>query len=121
MSAQLVTRWVLVALCAGAAASCACTARTRIDPLPPKVAAQDVYVPPGGCNVRDYPAATDVPSGAKNLGWVTVTQQGSDEETFLLLRQKICEAGGDALSQAAWVKAPTEEVPQLTANAWALP
>lgn len=82
---------------------------------------EEVYVPRGGCNVRDFASATDVPEGARNLGWVEVEEQASDEETFLLLRKKICELGGDALSQPAWEKAPSEDRPRLTANAWVLP
>jgi hypothetical protein len=99
------------------AAGCA---RSDIRPLPERTE-QQVYVPPGGCNVRDFPSATDVPQGSQNLGWVTVDQQETDEATYLLLRQKICELGGDALSQAAWVKSPSEELARLTANAWSLP
>ncbi|MBX5481671.1 MAG: hypothetical protein IRZ16_07495 [Myxococcaceae bacterium] len=108
--------WALAIL-----AAAGCTPRTRIDPLPHRTSAQANYVAPIGCNVRDFPTATDVPAGAKNLGWVTVERTGSDEETLLALRKKICEMGGDALSQAAWVKDPGDEEPKLTANAWVLP
>lgn len=111
--------WVLASW--ALAIACACTPRTLIHPTPPEEPRSEKYVAPGGCNVRDFAAATDLPQGAKNLGWVTVEEQGSDEETFLLLRKKICELGGDALSQVAWVKGPTEERPKLTANAWVLP
>lgn len=104
-----------------AALGAACTARTLIHPVPPPGPDAPAFVAAGGCNVRDFAAATDLPKGSKNLGWVTVEQQASDEETYLLLRKKICELGGDALSQPAWVKGPTEEQPKLTANAWELP
>jgi hypothetical protein len=49
-----------------------------------------------------------------------VSQAENDEETYLALRKKICEMGGNALSQPAWVKDPDDEKPQLKANAWAL-
>jgi hypothetical protein len=108
------------ALWVGLLALAACTPRTLIHPRT-EGEAQPVYVPEGGCNVRDFASATDVPSGARSLGWVTVDQQETDEATYLLLRQRICELGGDALSQPAWVKAPSDESPRLTANAWTLP
>ena len=99
-----------------------CSTRTLIHPPQREEAPQAVYAPEeGACNVRDYPSATEIPSGSRNLGWVSVEQQGNDEETFLLLRQRICEKGGNALSQAAWVKGPSDETPKLTANAWVLP
>ena len=73
------------------------------------------------CQVRDFVYATELPRGAQPLGPVAVEPQASDEETYLELRRRICELGGDALSQPAWVKEPTEEHARLTANAWALP
>ena len=73
------------------------------------------------CNVRDFPYATDLPKGAQPLGQVAVEPQASDEDTYLELRRRICELGGDALSQPAWVKEPTEDHARLTANAWSLP
>ena len=73
------------------------------------------------CHVRDFVYATELPKGAQSLGPVAVEPQASDEETYLELRRRICELGGDALSQPAWVKEPTEEHARLTANAWALP
>ncbi len=85
----------------------------------------DVYVTKE-CNVRDYPASTDVPEGAKNLGAVRVAKVkgSSDDDMAVLLREEVCKLGGDALSGMRWVKElgkisgpPTE----LEANAWALP
>ncbi len=95
--------------------------RTRIAPYsqPPTSV---VYVGDKQCNVHDFPGATDVPEGAKNLGWVSVKSTGNDEETFIKLREKICEMGGNGLSQAAWVREPGEYEPTtLKANAWELP
>jgi hypothetical protein len=95
--------------------------RTTIAPLTkqePKV----VYVGDRSCTVYDFVAATDVPEGAKSLGWVSVKKAETDEETFVKLREKICEMGGDALSQVAWVREVDEYEPStLKANAWALP
>jgi hypothetical protein len=88
-------------------------------------AEKDVYVDKE-CNVHDFPSITDVPEGATNLGTVRVAkvQGSSDEEMYLLLREAICKAGGDALSGLRWVKElgkisgkPTE----LEATAWTLP
>lgn len=108
-------------LIAAAVLFAACTPRTVIHPVPTGPEAPEKYVRQGGCNVRDFTNATELPTGSKNLGWVTVDQQSSDEDTYLLLRQKICELGGNALSQPAWVKDPSAEIPKLTANAWVLP
>ncbi len=114
------SRLALAAAVLGAAAT-GCSARTLIHPAPQEEAPTVAYTPEGGCNVRDFPSATEVPAGSRNLGWVSVDQEGTDEETFLRLRQKICERGGNAQSQAAWVKGPSDETPKLTANAWVLP
>lgn len=95
--------------------------RTSMDtrPTPPK---PEVYVPRSGCDVRDYPAATDLPDGAKNLGWVQVPVQAQDEDTYLMLRKAICDMGGDALSQIAWTYEPgRRQAVALKANAWLLP
>jgi hypothetical protein len=73
------------------------------------------------CNVRDFASATEVPTGAQPLGPVEVEIQATDEDTFIALRQRICEMGGDALSQPTWVKDPSDDKPRLIANAWSLP
>ena len=104
--------WALVAL-----SGC----RTPIKPLV-KATPKVVYVGDKSCQVYDFEAATDVPEGATNLGWVTVGKAETDDDTFVKLRQKICEMGGDALSQPAWVHQAGEyEATHLKANAWALP
>ena len=100
--------------------------RTPVTAKPKTVETEkDVYVTQE-CNVRDYPGLTDVPEGATNLGVVRVSKVkgASDEEMYLLLREEICKAGGDALSGLRWVKEvgkisgpPTE----LEATAWTLP
>ncbi len=86
---------------------------------------KDVYVDKD-CSVHDYPSITDVPDGATNLGLVRVlkVKGSSDDAMFLLLREEVCKAGGNALSGLRWVKelgkisgAPTE----LEATAWTLP
>ena len=85
---------------------------------------EKVYYVDKECSVHDFPAASDVPDGSKNLGLVRVPKEATDEETYLKLREAICAKGGDALSQLHWVLEvgkyrgmPTE----LEANAWALP
>lgn len=114
------SRAALVAVALLAAASC----RTEISPLvrkvEPKVEAGGA--PRTGCDVHDFPSATEVPTGAKNLGWVQVTREASDEETYLKLRQAVCAQGGDALSSLAWVKEVGDVAPtSLRADAWQLP
>ncbi len=97
--------------------------RTEIVPVVRQLAPPKVFkAPPGECEVHDYDSATEVPAGAKNLGWIQVKREATDEDTYAALRKKICGAGGDALSQLAWVKEPGEREPSsLKANAWSLP
>ena len=94
---------------------------TTVIPIKKEAPPQTVAEASNECNVRDFVYATDLPRGAQPLGQVAVEPQASDEETYLELRRRICELGGDALSQPAWVKEPTEDYARLTANAWALP
>ena len=98
--------------------------RTEVAAVTKTEETEKVYYVDKECSVHDYPGATDVPEGAKNLGMVRVSKQATDEETYLKLREAICAKGGDALSQLRWVLelgkyqgAPTE----LEANAWVLP
>ncbi len=111
------SRFLAVLLFAASSGGC----RTQIAPYKkpePKV----VYVGERQCNVYDFESATDLPDGARNLGWVSVKKAETDEGTFLLLRQKVCEMGGDAISQVAWVREMDEYEPStLKANAWVLP
>jgi hypothetical protein len=101
----------------------ACVARTEIRATPNKPPPQAVWMGDRSCMVQDFDAATDVPDGAKNLGWVSVAESGADddEQTYIDLRKKICGMGGDALSQPAWVREVNDERPHLKANAWVLP
>lgn len=97
--------------------------RTPIAPVK-KQQQEDVYVKPGGCNVRRYIESADVPEGAQNLGWVSVEVGPTEEETFLAIDQKICALGGDALSTVTWEKSSTETTAERTALraiAWKLP
>jgi len=80
--------------------------------------------PEHGCSVNDFPSATDVPEGSVNLGWVQVPKEATDEETYVKLREAICEKGGTGLSQLHWVNETTKDAPfvfALEANAWKLP
>ena len=77
--------------------------------------------PKSGCAVQPYPSATDLPEGALNLGWISVSREPTDEETYLKLREEICQKGGNALSQLRWVNETTKDAPvtyALEANAW---
>ena len=97
--------------------------RTTIAPVK-KQQEEDVYVAPGGCNVRRYDEPTDLPDGATNLGWVEVPVGESQEATYEALDQAICGKGGDALSSLHWEKSSTETTAQrvsLRAIAWRMP
>ena len=80
---------------------------------------------PAECHVHDFPTATEVPPGSKSLGWVKVDRLQSDEATFEALREKVCEQGGDAMSQMHWIRASGASVAdrpiELEGNAWATP
>lgn len=80
---------------------------------------------PAECQVRDFPSATDVPPRSKNLGWIRVERLESDEATFEALRKRVCELGGDAMSQMRWIRASGASVVdppiELEGNAWATP
>jgi hypothetical protein len=110
--------WILSAAVVLATLTSGC--RTRLSSVRPP-AQQPVYVGDRTCLVQDFPSATDVPDGAKNLGWVSVKDSGNDEQTYIQLREKICGQGGDALSQVAWVQESADEGLVLKANAWSLP
>ncbi len=80
---------------------------------------------PAECQVHDFPTATDVPAGAKSLGWVKVKRLETEEVTFETLRKKVCELGGDAMSQLHWIRASGASVAdapiELEGNAWSMP
>ncbi|MFO0597661.1 MAG: hypothetical protein U0228_20310 [Myxococcaceae bacterium] len=101
--------------------------RTEIQPLVKQepVAKKVRNSASGECTVNDYPAATDLPTGAQNIGWVKVPRQATDDETFALLRKEVCAKGGDAMSQLHWLRAPGASVAdppaELEANVWVTP
>lgn len=102
--------------------------RTTLTPWTPPAAAPVAQVRPRGpedCQVNDYATASEVPAGSKNLGWIKVERQASDDATIELLRRKVCEAGGDAMSQLHWLRASGASVAdppiELEGNAWATP
>ncbi len=98
--------------------------RTEIAPIvkPEAPRAEAPRAAKTGCDVHDYESATDVPTGARELGPVEVKREESDEATYVSLRQAICALGGDALSGLAWIKQPGDTQPTaLRANAWQLP
>lgn len=113
------------ALVAAAAALAVAGCRTEIKPLVKEEAPRFERLVPGECRVMDYPSAPDVPEGSENLGWVKVPRAASDEETFENLRQAVCAKGGNAFSQAHWIReagASIADQPiELEANAWRVP
>jgi len=98
--------------------------RTEISPVVKKVEEPRARVVDVGCEPQDYQSGAEVPSGAKNLGWVRVDRAASDEVTFAALREAVCQKGGNAFSQARWIReagASVADAPvALEANAWVL-
>lgn len=100
----------------------ACRTTISVEHKPPRPGV--FKAPETGCSVNDFPAATDVPEGSINLGWVQVPKEQTDEETYVKLREAICAKGGNGLSQLHWVNETTKDAPfvfALEANAWQLP
>lgn len=100
--------------------------RTEVAPAVRTTKPATYKPPPGECEVHDFPMATDVPAGAQNLGWVSVPHGDQpDEVTFEALRKAVCAKGGNAFSQAHWIRAAGASVADrpesLEANAWATP
>lgn len=100
--------------------------RTEIQPLVKTVPVKSkVRSRAAECEVRDYPTASEVPAGSTSIGWVKVTRAETDELTFENLRKKVCEQGGDAMSQMHWIRASGASVAdppiELEGNAWSLP
>lgn len=100
--------------------------RTEISPLVKQTStAPKVRLVDQGCEATDYPTGTDVPAGAKNIGWVKVDRKETDDATFAALREAVCAAGGNAFSQMRWIRAPGASVAdppiELEANGWLVP
>ncbi|MFL5319619.1 MAG: hypothetical protein ACJ790_08165 [Myxococcaceae bacterium] len=101
----------------------ASSCRTTISPIKrPKD--PEVYVVSNDCTVRYYDTTEDLPEGSKSMGRITVPIAENEDETYLALRKKICDAGGNALTSLTWGKSSTETTAQRTelqADAWVLP
>jgi hypothetical protein len=100
--------------------------RTEIAPMVKQgPSAPKVRLVDQGCEASDYPTGTDVPAGAKNIGWVKVERKENDDATFAALREAVCKAGGNAFSQMRWIRpagASVADPPiELEANAWIVP
>jgi hypothetical protein len=99
--------------------------RSEIAPIVRAETAKGPRLIDAECRVMDYRMGTDVPIGAQNLGWITVARLESDEKTFEKIREAICLKGGNAFSQARWVRAAGASVAdapiELEANAWLEP
>ena len=86
--------------------------------------ANEKYVGDDQCEVFDYPVAAEVPEGAAALGRVEVRQEEGedDESTMIRLRKKVCELGGNAMSDPRWAHGESESIARIfTANAWLVP
>jgi hypothetical protein len=111
-----VARWLLLA----ALGFCGCRTLVDLNPRPPEAAPEGPRRE--GCDVREFPQATDVPEGSKSLGWMRVDRKEKDDDTYDALRKLICSKGGDAFSQLHWVKEPgVWEPTALEAMVWVLP
>ena len=53
--------------------------RTEIAPLVKIEAPKAIRMIEADCRMMDYKMAIDVPVGSKNLGWVSVSRQETDE------------------------------------------
>ena len=100
--------------------------RTEISPMVKReITAGRMKQRAAECEVHDFPTATEVPANSKALGWVKVSRAESDEVTFEKLRKKVCELGGDAMSQMHWIRASGASVAdppvELEGNAWSMP
>ncbi|MCL2626196.1 MAG: hypothetical protein FWD46_05215 [Cystobacterineae bacterium] len=74
------------------------------------------------CSVRDYASAVALPSGSVDLGRLEIPRQEEEENTYVMLHQKVCDMGGDALSGMRWEVELGQPKPRaLSANAWKLP
>jgi hypothetical protein len=105
----------------GVLALCGC--RTEISPVVKKPdTGPRVRLVDQGCEATDYPAGTDVPGDAKNIGWIRVDRLETDDLTFAALREAVCKAGGNAFSQMRWIRSAGASVADppihLEANAW---
>ena len=103
-----------------------CSCRTEIVPTVRTAKAPLYRPPPGECEVHDYAMATDVPKDSQNLGWISVKHgENTDEQSFEALRKAVCAKGGNAFSQAHWIRAPNASIAdrpvELEANAWLTP
>ncbi|MBE2254387.1 MAG: hypothetical protein IAE78_32970 [Myxococcus sp.] len=108
------------------AAVLACGCRTEILPAMKKAdPGPKTRLVDRGCEATDYPAGTDVPAGAKNIGWIRVDRLENDDDTFAALREAVCKAGGNAFSRTRWIRAAGASVADppvhLEANAWSVP
>jgi hypothetical protein len=102
-----------------------CGCRTEILPVVKPDTGPRVRLVDQVCEAIEYPAGTDVPAGAKNIGWVRVDRFENNDATFAALREAVCRAGGNAFSQMRWIRqagASVADLPiHLEANAWAVP
>lgn len=116
-------RLMLVVAALGVLFGAAC--RTEIAP----VLLKDEYGPrfkmvEAQCEVREFPRGDEVPPGASNIGWVQISREATDDATYEQLRLAVCAKGGNAFSQARWLRNSGTSVAEppfaIEANAWLL-
>jgi hypothetical protein len=96
--------------------TCACAGRTLVRPA--VLGADERPMVEVDCIVIDVESANDLPRRAENLGWVSVPELPSDEETAHALHDRVCAMGGNALTRVARVQELGESGYALKGNAW---
>jgi hypothetical protein len=113
MKKYLLSGVVLCLVCLG------CDSRTHIPVYVPKPVEDTRQAT---CSVRDFVSAANLPSGSKNLGKVEIPRQEEEASTYVMMHQKVCELGGDAVSGVRWeVELGMPKPRALSGNAWKLP
>jgi hypothetical protein len=112
---------MMTTLAALVALACVACGPTKIN-LAARPALTARAAPDADCEAQviDYPSALELPEGSRHVGSVTVRSL-EGEAAFRELRRRVWALGGDAVTQAVWVKEPGEAKPRLVANAWESP
>jgi hypothetical protein len=95
--------------------ACGCAGRTLVRPVD---RGDNRPVVELECIVIDVESANDLPARAENLGWVSVPEQASEEETAHALHERVCGIGGNAITRLARVQELGECGFVLKGNAW---
>lgn len=115
-------KWLCSAVCVASLWSCRTSIRPVAEEKPEPIRSRQAG---SGCEIQDFDMAAELPAGSKNLGWLRIPWAGDEDSSFAALRKKVCEMGGDALSQIHWLRPSGTSVAEpptvLEANVWLLP